>query len=287
MKRVLQLLLPCLLCLAGSASAADKPNILFILSDDYGLDGVGCYGSDRFKGKTPNLDALAKAGIRFTQCYSTPLCGPSRCTIMTGRYGFRTGGSTNQSAGQPSFKRRAVARQDAQAGRLRHGHGRQVAADGRHAGRLGLRRMAHRPDGGRLVLEEELHEERRARRDDRGRLLPRRLHGLHPGLLPAASRAAVLLLLPDASHPRPDPAHAGQQERGPGRLLRRQRRLSRQAGRPARRRDSTSSACARRRSSSSPATTAPHASAPTGRSSTAARSTARKARCSKAAAACR
>ena len=105
MKRILQFLLPCLLSMPWSAGAADpqKPNILFILSDDYGLDGVGCYGSDRFKGKTPNLDALAKSGIRFTQCYSMPLCGPSRCTITTGRYGFRTGGSTNQNAGQPSF----------------------------------------------------------------------------------------------------------------------------------------------------------------------------------------
>jgi arylsulfatase A len=80
-----------------------RPNILFILSDDLGLDGVGCYSSDRFKGKTPGLDVLAQSGIRFTQCYSTPLCGPSRCTIMTGRYGFRTGGTTNQNAGQPSF----------------------------------------------------------------------------------------------------------------------------------------------------------------------------------------
>jgi len=81
-----------------------KPNILFIFADDYGLDGVGCYGSDRFQGKTPNLDKLAATGTRFTQCYSTPLCGPSRCTINTGRYGFRTGGSTNQSARNPSFK---------------------------------------------------------------------------------------------------------------------------------------------------------------------------------------
>ena len=37
-----------------------KPNIVFILSDDQGIDGVGCYGSDRFKGKTPNLDSLAE-----------------------------------------------------------------------------------------------------------------------------------------------------------------------------------------------------------------------------------
>lgn len=92
--------------LVGDSFAAGptRPNILFILSDDYGLDGVGCYGSDRFKGKTPNLDALAASGIRFTHCYAMPLCGPSRCTINTGRYGFRTGGTTNQSARQPSFR---------------------------------------------------------------------------------------------------------------------------------------------------------------------------------------
>lgn len=95
----------------------DKPNILFILADDYGLDGVDCYNSDRFKGKTPNLDRLAVTGTRFTQCYSMPLCGPSRCVIMTGRYGFRTGGLTNQSAGQPSFKNEpSIARTLKQAG---------------------------------------------------------------------------------------------------------------------------------------------------------------------------
>ncbi len=104
MRPLLLLGLACIVCLPWSASAAEKPNILFILSDDYGLDGVGCYGSDRFQGKTPNLDTLAKSGIRFTHCYSTPLCGPSRCTIATGRYGFRTGGTTNQTAGQPSFR---------------------------------------------------------------------------------------------------------------------------------------------------------------------------------------
>lgn len=90
--------------LSSSLLAADKPNILFIFGDDCGLDGVSCYGSDRFKGKTPHIDALAESGTRFTQCYSMPLCGPSRCTVMTGRYGFRTGGSTNQNAGQPLSK---------------------------------------------------------------------------------------------------------------------------------------------------------------------------------------
>jgi len=90
-----------LLAAGEGAGAESRPNIVFILSDDYGLDGVGCYGSDRFKGKTPHLDALAAGGIRFEQCYSTPLCGPTRCEIMTGRYPFRTGGLTNQTAKNP------------------------------------------------------------------------------------------------------------------------------------------------------------------------------------------
>ncbi|MBN1855240.1 MAG: sulfatase-like hydrolase/transferase [Pirellulales bacterium] len=111
------LLLAPLPALQADESQPTKPNIVFILADDLGLDGVGCYGSDRFQGKTPNLDRLAETGVRFTQCYSTPLCGPSRCLIQTGRYGFRTGGLTNQSANQPSFSNEpSVARTLKQAG---------------------------------------------------------------------------------------------------------------------------------------------------------------------------
>jgi hypothetical protein len=62
-----------LLALAGaSAPAQGRPNIVMILADDYGLDCVGCYGSDQAAALTPNIDRLAAAGIRFTQCYSTP-----------------------------------------------------------------------------------------------------------------------------------------------------------------------------------------------------------------------
>lgn len=78
-----------------AAAGSGKPNIIFILSDDVGIDLIGCYGSDRFK--TPNIDAMAKGGVRFEICHSTPLCGPTRCEFLTGRYGFRTGGLTNQS----------------------------------------------------------------------------------------------------------------------------------------------------------------------------------------------
>ena len=74
---------------------AKKPNIIFILADDYGTGEVGCYGADNYK--TPNIDALAKGGTRYTNAYTAALCGPSRAMILTGRYAFRTG-ATNQDA---------------------------------------------------------------------------------------------------------------------------------------------------------------------------------------------
>jgi arylsulfatase A len=88
-----------ILCLVvQNAFAADRPpNIVFFLTDDLGIDGFGCYGSDRFKDKTPNVDALAASGLRFDYCYSMPTCNPSRCALMTGRYEFHTGNA-------PSFK---------------------------------------------------------------------------------------------------------------------------------------------------------------------------------------
>jgi arylsulfatase A len=82
---------------AREERASPKPNIIFILADDLGIDGVGCYGSDTHGKQTPNIDALAKTGVRFEACYAAPLCGPSRCLLMTGRYAFRTGGLTNSS----------------------------------------------------------------------------------------------------------------------------------------------------------------------------------------------
>jgi arylsulfatase A len=91
---------------AGMASAQDakRPNIVFIFGDDCGIDAFGCYGSDRAKTLTPNIDALAASGMKFERGYATPLCGTSRCVIMTGRHGFRTGGLTNQTSGNPLSK---------------------------------------------------------------------------------------------------------------------------------------------------------------------------------------
>ena len=80
---------------AAAAPAVSKPNIIFILADDLGIGGVSGYGADNFK--TPNIDKLAESGIRFEHCYSSPLCGPSRALLMTGRYAFRTGMTSNQT----------------------------------------------------------------------------------------------------------------------------------------------------------------------------------------------
>lgn len=71
-----------------------KPNIILILADDLGIPGVGCYGGEY---ATPNLDAMAKEGVRFERCYSEPLCAPSRVMLMTGRFPFRTGATSNSA----------------------------------------------------------------------------------------------------------------------------------------------------------------------------------------------
>jgi len=77
-----------------AAQPSSKPNIILILTDDVGLGDIGACGGPF---KTPQIDALAKGGTRFEYCYSTPLCGPTRCQLLTGRYPFRTGLINNQS----------------------------------------------------------------------------------------------------------------------------------------------------------------------------------------------
>jgi arylsulfatase A len=105
MKRVNLLILPVILCLSvlsldfADAANQEKPNIICILADDIGLSDISCYGGDHTP--TPNIDSLAKEGLRFSACYSTPFCGPSRCQLLTGRYPFRTGRISNSSGDLP------------------------------------------------------------------------------------------------------------------------------------------------------------------------------------------
>lgn len=66
-----------------SAPAAERPNIVLIMADDLGFADLGCYGSEI---ETPNLDALAAGGLRFTQFYNTAKCHSSRVSLLTGLY---------------------------------------------------------------------------------------------------------------------------------------------------------------------------------------------------------
>lgn len=68
---------------ASSASAAERPNVVIILADDMGFSDLGCYGGEI---RTPNLNALAENGLRFTQFYNTARCWPTRAALMTGYY---------------------------------------------------------------------------------------------------------------------------------------------------------------------------------------------------------
>ena len=83
----LVLILACVLCLPSRAAEsfkAKQPNILFILCDDLGINDLHCYG--RQDHHTPNLDRLARQGMRFTSAYcAQPICSPSRAAILTGK----------------------------------------------------------------------------------------------------------------------------------------------------------------------------------------------------------
>ncbi len=74
--------------LAAEASPAQKPNVVIILMDDFGWGDPACYGNKLVK--TPNIDRLAREGIRFTQGYvAGPICSPSRCGLITGNFPAR------------------------------------------------------------------------------------------------------------------------------------------------------------------------------------------------------
>src|SRR6187402_2472031 len=72
---------------ALAAQTTRPPNIIVILADDQGYGDLGCYGSPYIR--TPNIDRMAREGLRFTDFYAQSLCGPSRAALMTGSYPAR------------------------------------------------------------------------------------------------------------------------------------------------------------------------------------------------------
>ncbi|MCH2607249.1 MAG: sulfatase-like hydrolase/transferase [Pedosphaera sp.] len=79
--------LAALLLGAFTAQANDQPNIILIMADDMGYEALSSNGSESCK--SPNLDKLAAKGVRFTNCFSNPICTPSRVKLMTGQYNVR------------------------------------------------------------------------------------------------------------------------------------------------------------------------------------------------------
>lgn len=95
---ILFILLFCVSIIKLKAQTEKLPNVIYIMADDLGIGDLGCYGQKYIK--TPNIDLLAKEGIRFAQHYaSAPVCGPSRSSLITGQHTGHTPIRGNKLAG--------------------------------------------------------------------------------------------------------------------------------------------------------------------------------------------
>jgi len=140
--------------MAATAAAADaprRPNIVIILGDDLGFADMGSFGGEI---RTPNLDALAREGVRYTNFYTHASCSPTRSILLTGVDTHRSGLATWTSGRRPTSAARSLrglpqrpgghAAAAAQGCRLSHLHGRQVAP-----------RQGARPDPGGARFERD------------------------------------------------------------------------------------------------------------------------------------
>ncbi|MFA6946849.1 MAG: sulfatase-like hydrolase/transferase, partial [Pedobacter sp.] len=89
MKRLIVVLSASIAIAQCVSAKSDKPNIIFFLIDDMGWKDLGCYGGNFIE--TPVADKLAADGIRFTNAYASPVCSPTRASLVTGQNAARTG----------------------------------------------------------------------------------------------------------------------------------------------------------------------------------------------------
>ncbi|RMD81141.1 MAG: arylsulfatase, partial [Lentisphaerae bacterium] len=73
--------------LTATETAVNRPNVILIMADDLGYEAISAYGSHAYR--TPTLDRLAQEGVVFKYCFATPLCTPTRVSLMTGKYNHR------------------------------------------------------------------------------------------------------------------------------------------------------------------------------------------------------
>jgi len=86
--------------LAALCDASEKPNVILFLADDLGYRDLGCYGHPIIQ--MPNIDALARQGVRLTDCHSAgTVCSPSRASLLTGRTPYRVGFYTITGQARP------------------------------------------------------------------------------------------------------------------------------------------------------------------------------------------
>lgn len=103
MKRFLPVLCSLVLAALGAARAASRPNIVFYLSDDHGVEFVGCYGNPAVR--TPNIDALAREGMKFNRMFApSPTCSPARASLFTGLWPQRNGTMGNHTDCFPGLR---------------------------------------------------------------------------------------------------------------------------------------------------------------------------------------
>ncbi len=95
-------------CLAALPLTASRPNIVIIFSDDHAYQAISAYGDSRKLVDTPSIDRLAREGMRFDRCLvPNSICGPSRATVLTGKYSHKNGFANNRNSrfdgSQPTF----------------------------------------------------------------------------------------------------------------------------------------------------------------------------------------
>ncbi|QDT39857.1 sulfatase [Stratiformator vulcanicus] len=94
MRFALLLVASCLPFAVSEIAASAQPNVLFLISDDLTAEALACYGNEQVR--TPNIDSLAKRGVKFTRTYCQfPICGPSRAALMSGMYAQSIGVTGN------------------------------------------------------------------------------------------------------------------------------------------------------------------------------------------------
>ncbi|MEO6740731.1 MAG: sulfatase [Chthoniobacteraceae bacterium] len=99
MNKIALSLLALLLVPSGHAADAKRPNIVFIFSDDHAYQAISAYGDPRKLIETPNIDRIAKEGMRLDRCLVTnSICGPSRASVVTGKYSHKNGFYNNSNS---------------------------------------------------------------------------------------------------------------------------------------------------------------------------------------------